>query len=59
MYDILLCNVLSRSNIITKNYVLLSQSGLRTLAVPFSTNLVNFHASCLNRICMLLANLNL
>jgi len=29
MHDILLCNVLSRSNIITKNYVLLSESGLR------------------------------
>jgi len=30
-----------------------------TLAVLFSTILVNFHASCVKRICMLLANLNL
>jgi hypothetical protein len=29
MYDILLCNVLLLSNIITQNYVLLRQSGLR------------------------------
>lgn len=29
MYDILLCNVLLLSNIITQNYILLSQSDLR------------------------------